>query len=213
MPTSRARETPVISERKRPRQERSALLVTAILEAAVRVLVREGARRFTTARVAEVAGISVGSLYQYFPNKEAILFRLQADEWKQTGEMLGGILADQSLLPLERLRLAVREFFRSEYAERAVRVALDDAAPLYRDAPEAAKLKQGGRRRVSQFMKELLPAASPKQRAFAADLAITAMTSMGKAVSEQDRPPAEMDAMAAAAGDMLCAYMERLGAC
>ena len=65
-----------ISSRKRPKQARSTELVAAILEAAAQVLAKEGAPRFTTARVAERAGVSVGSLYQYFPNKAAILFRL-----------------------------------------------------------------------------------------------------------------------------------------
>jgi AcrR family transcriptional regulator len=64
-----------ISARKQPKQERSRQLVAEILAAAGRVLAREGARRFTAARVADEAFVSVGSLYQYFPNKEAILFR------------------------------------------------------------------------------------------------------------------------------------------
>ena len=72
-----------ISSRKRPKQARSTELVAAILEAAAQVLAEEGASRFTTARVAERAGVSVGSLYQYFPNKAAILFRLQSDEWRR----------------------------------------------------------------------------------------------------------------------------------
>ena len=70
-----------ISSRKRPKQARSTDLVAAILEAAAQVLAKEGAPRFTTARVAERAGVSVGSIYPYFPNKAAILFRLQSDEW------------------------------------------------------------------------------------------------------------------------------------
>jgi DNA-binding transcriptional regulator YbjK len=65
-----------ISSRKRPKQARSTDLVAAILEAAAQVLAKEGAPRFTTARVSERAGVSVGSIYQYFPNKAAILFRL-----------------------------------------------------------------------------------------------------------------------------------------
>ena len=65
----KTRQTAPISARKRPRQARSERLVATILEAAIRVLAREGAQRFTTARVAETAGVSVGSLYQYFPNK------------------------------------------------------------------------------------------------------------------------------------------------
>ena len=71
-----------ISSRNSPKQARSNELVAAVLEAAVQVLAKEGAQRFTTARVAERAGVSVGSLYQYFPNKAAILFRLQSDEWR-----------------------------------------------------------------------------------------------------------------------------------
>lgn len=78
------RQTARISSRKQPQQARSAELVAAILQAAIQVLAKEGAARFTTARVAEKAGVSVGSLYQYFPNKAAILFRLQSDEWLQT---------------------------------------------------------------------------------------------------------------------------------
>ena len=98
------RRAPEISPRKTPRQERSTALVAAILDAAVRVLARDGARRFTTVRVAEEAGVSVGSLYQYFPNKEALLFRLQADEWSETGDILGEILDDQKIVP-ERVAL------------------------------------------------------------------------------------------------------------
>ena len=71
-----------ISSRKRPRQARSAGLVATILEAAIQVLASEGVKRFTTARVAKRAGVSVGSVYQYFPNKAAILFRLQSVEWR-----------------------------------------------------------------------------------------------------------------------------------
>lgn len=78
-----SRSTPRISSRKQPRQARSTALVTAILEAAIQVLAEEGAPRFTTARVAERAGVSVGSVYQYFPNKASILFQLQLEEWQR----------------------------------------------------------------------------------------------------------------------------------
>src|SRR5271163_984740 len=110
--TSRRRAS--ISLRKQPKQARSSELVAAILEAAVQVLASEGAQRFTTARVAEKAGASVGSLYQYFPNKAAILFRLQIDEWRRTTEMLGNILEDAQTPPRERLRRVVHAFIRSE---------------------------------------------------------------------------------------------------
>lgn len=140
------RQTPRISTRKQPQQARSTELVAAILEAAIQVLAKEGATRFTTARVAEKAGVSVGSVYQYFPNKAAILFRLQSDEWQQTTQMLRGILAQHAEAPLHRLRTLVHAFIRSECEEAPMRVALNDAAPLYRDAPEALEVRAAGSR-------------------------------------------------------------------
>src|SRR5262249_27661006 len=118
------KKLPAISPRKKPRQARSTQLVDDILEAALRVLERDGARRFTTVRVAEEAGVSVGSLYQYFPNKEALLFRLQVDEWRETRGMLKEILEDQRFAPLERLRRVVLTFFRTEREEAEIRAAL-----------------------------------------------------------------------------------------
>ena len=106
-----------ISARKQPVQARSARLVADILEAAARVLAKQGARRFTTVRVAEEAGVSIGSLYQYFPSKEALLFRLQTDEWQDTWGVLDEILSDSRLPPLERLSKAVLVFFRCEQQE------------------------------------------------------------------------------------------------
>jgi AcrR family transcriptional regulator len=59
--------------RKSPKQERSKELVQAIYEATVRILPEVGPDNVTTKKIAEVAGISIGSLYQYFPNKESVL--------------------------------------------------------------------------------------------------------------------------------------------
>ncbi|MGK9007680.1 helix-turn-helix domain-containing protein, partial [Citrobacter europaeus] len=84
---------PQLTSRRQPQQARSADLVSIILQAASEVLANAGAGRFTTARVAERAGVSVGSVYQYFPNKAAILFRLQSDEWTRTADRLSAILA------------------------------------------------------------------------------------------------------------------------
>lgn len=69
-----------ISPRKKPLQARSAFTVQAILDAAARVLASHSLDGFNTNRVAEVAGVSVGSLYQYFPNKDALIASLIAYE-------------------------------------------------------------------------------------------------------------------------------------
>jgi AcrR family transcriptional regulator len=205
-----ARRSARISSRKQPQQARSAELVAAILEAAVQVLTKQGAQRFTTARVAEKAGVSVGSLYQYFPNKAAILFRLQSDEWRQTTELLRGILEDAGKPPLDRLRALVHAFIRSECDEAAIRVALDDAAPFYRDAPEARAARASGERTVAVFMREALPAASDATRAVAANLITTTLSAVGKHFSAKPRTRAEIDAYAEAMADMFCAYLREL---
>jgi hypothetical protein len=59
--------------RKSALQKRSRVTVDALLEATARILIREGFDKASTNRIAEVAGVSVGSLYQYFPNKEALI--------------------------------------------------------------------------------------------------------------------------------------------
>jgi len=66
-----------LSPRKRPRQERSRATVEAILEATTDIVVRQGASRLTTNRIAERAGVNIASLYQYFPGKHAILAELR----------------------------------------------------------------------------------------------------------------------------------------
>ncbi|MBB4367910.1 AcrR family transcriptional regulator [Bradyrhizobium sp. cir1] len=199
-----------VSSRKQPQQARSTELVAAILDAAVQVLAKEGAQRFTTARVAERAGVSVGSLYQYFPNKAAILFRLQSDEWRRTSDMLRGILADDAKPPPLRLRALVNAFIRSECEEAAIRTALSDAAPLYRDAPEAQDARAAGKGIVAAFMREALPRATDATRALAGELITTTLSEVGKRFSEAPRSETEIARQADGLADMFCAYLGEL---
>ncbi|WPQ36621.1 TetR family transcriptional regulator [Achromobacter xylosoxidans] len=201
-----------LSERKQPQQARSAELVAAILQAGAQVLAQEGAARFTTARVAEKAGVSIGSLYQYFPNKAAILYRLQTQEWQQTSDLLRRLLEDARHAPPQRLRNLVHAFVRSECEEAVMRVALNDAAPLYRDAPEARTTKEEGGRIVLAFLEEALPNASDATRVLAGDLITHTLSAVGKQFSESPRTDAEIEAYADALADMLCAYLDSLAA-
>ena len=203
-------ETPRISARKAPRQARSAQLVADILEAAARVLAEDGAHRFTTARVAGRAGVSIGSLYQYFPNKAAILFRLQSDEWTETGALMRGILEDRSMPPRDRLRRLVHAFVRSECEEAEMRIALDDAAPYYRDAPEAAIPRVRGHAVMHAFMAEALPDCGDDTREIAGNLVMMTLADVGKRLSEDAALSGQIETYSDAVADMFETYLARL---
>lgn len=83
---------PQTSPRKVASQERSRATVNALLDATARILVKEGFDKASTNHIAEVAGVSVGSLYQYFPGKEALVAAVIERHNRQIGEMVRGEL-------------------------------------------------------------------------------------------------------------------------
>lgn len=95
--------------RKRPIQKRSQQTVAAILEATARILIEEGYERLNTNRVAEVAGVSIGSLYQYFPNKQALVLALAEQHLAREISRLAGMSEELQKLPLAQ---AVRQCIR-----------------------------------------------------------------------------------------------------
>jgi AcrR family transcriptional regulator len=85
------------SPRKAPRQARSQATVETILEAAVRILDRDGIEAATTTNVATVAGVSVGTLYQYFADRDALLAALQEREFERALALMGEVLSSANL--------------------------------------------------------------------------------------------------------------------
>jgi len=99
-----ARPSPAVLEpRKSPRQARSAATVEAIRIATIQVLLAEGVARLTTTRVAERAGVSVGTMYQYFPHKEALLFALVSEKLEAVAVAMEGAAAALAGKPLETI--------------------------------------------------------------------------------------------------------------
>jgi AcrR family transcriptional regulator len=98
---------PNTNPRKSASQRRSLLTVNTIVEATARVLMKEGYDRASTNRIAAVAGVSIGSLYQYFPSKEALVAAVSERHSQEVLQLMHNALAKVATLPIEA---AAREF-------------------------------------------------------------------------------------------------------
>lgn len=91
---------PLTKPRKYASQERSRATVDALIEATARILAREGFDKASTNRIAEVAGVSVGSLYQYFPGKEALVVAVIERHNRDIMQVVHGALAEIASQPI-----------------------------------------------------------------------------------------------------------------
>jgi len=127
---SNARKTAALNQqdlepkRRSPRQARSRTTVATILEAAAQVLERAGEAGFNTNAVADRAGISVGTLYRYFPNKRAVIHALALAECDRLTVQVTALLADVERAPAERRKRAVHAYVRAFEGRLRVRRAV-----------------------------------------------------------------------------------------
>jgi AcrR family transcriptional regulator len=101
-----------IKSRKSPTQARSLFTVNQILEAAAQVFTESGYAGTTTNHIAKRAGVSIGSLYQYFPNKDAILVSLVRMHLKEADERLMSLVSMHDLASID-LRDLLRMFLKA----------------------------------------------------------------------------------------------------
>src|SRR5438445_6636451 len=124
--------------RKMPKQQRSKETVDVILAATARVLVKEGYDKASTNRIAEAAGVSVGSLYQYFPSKEALVAALIE---QHSAEMMRFIEEKaNSTTPADPLRGVVRDVVQAMIDAHRVNPKLHRV--LMEQVPRVGSLKR-----------------------------------------------------------------------
>jgi AcrR family transcriptional regulator len=124
-----ARAVPT-NPRKSASQERSRATVQALLDATARVLTREGYDRASTNRIAATAGVSVGSLYQYFPNKEALVAALVARHNREMLDLLREALKEVASLDLATaIARVVRAAVDAHRVDPALHRVLDEQVP------------------------------------------------------------------------------------
>jgi AcrR family transcriptional regulator len=148
--------------KRTPRQERSRSTVEFILEAAAQIMARDGTLRLTTNRIAETAGVAVASLYQYFPNKEAIVSALfeqelaeeRAEVAKRTGELRGRSIR-------ETIRVGIESVIALHARRPKLVKSILELLPLL----GRAEALSGARQQVIELVRDTLRARHAELRA------------------------------------------------
>ncbi len=127
--------------RRVPKQARARAMVEDILDATAQVLSREGYRRASTNRIAEKAGVSIGSLYQYFPNKEALLTALNARLAQREMKVIQEKFREIENVPIQNaVREIVKAMVDSHRVQPALHRVLVEQVPAAEDRPRREKL-------------------------------------------------------------------------
>lgn len=157
-----------VSPRKVPLQSRAKATVQAILEAGARVLVKEGYDRFSTNLVAATAGVSIGSLYQYYPSKEAIVAALAERTFQSELELIEQRLESVATAPIhEAARALIDAIVASHGLDPKLRHAIISQVPRV----GALQKKMDVEDRVAQLVKAVLDNRSDEVRPTDLDMA------------------------------------------
>jgi len=140
------------SVRREPKQRRSRETVEAVLDAVVRILKRNGIDGVTTNRVAEVAGVSVGSVYQYFPDKRAIFAALHDRHVEQIAGLIENTLVAHAAAPLDDLvRALVEALVEAHGSDPELHELLATEVPHGADGARAFEARLRGAFRLAIF--------------------------------------------------------------
>ena len=181
--------------RKAPVQARSTASVDAILKATVQVLVRVGKEKLTTTRVAARAGVSVGTLYQYFPNKSALLRAAMRLHMEEIFAEVDQVCAAQRGQPVEQMAEALAVAFlavkmRDPKKSRALYAVSSDV--------EGAKIAAGSVTRVNNAIVGLLqsaPEVLTKDLQLMATVLQSTIAGVKRQLLESNMPEAQFEVM------------------
>ena len=179
-----------LNRRKTTRQARSAVTVDAIFDGAVQVLLSDGPTRLTTTRVAQRAGVSVGTLYQYFPNKRALLYAALERHLAMLVESLEAACLGSRGVTVEMMAEAVvTGYLRAKIKQCEVSRALY----LIAIELDAYELVEAASRRGEQAIASMLSTASDggfPDPSLIAQILLAAIYGTARAFFERASPPA-----------------------
>jgi AcrR family transcriptional regulator len=170
---------PPTKPRKSASQQRSRATVDALVEATARILVKDGFERTSTNRIAEVAGVSVGSLYQYFPSKEALVAAVIDRHNEEIMAIVRATLIEIADMPIEK---AVRRLVTVAIDAHRINPKLHRV--LAEQIPRAGKLDvEGYGREVHALVRAYLDSRREEMRRIDLDVATFICVSAIEAVA------------------------------
>jgi len=180
----------VFEPRKTPVQARAAVTVDAISEATIQVLLSHGADRLTTTRVADRAGVSVGTLYQYYPNKQSLLFAIMEDHFEKVAAAMEAACEQACHNPLSEMIQHVVEVFVDTKMERSdISVALYQVAAEIGGPALVKKLARRMQKALEAMLRTAVDIKSPPDE-LAIDTMIAAMSGTMRSLLERRPSPA-----------------------
>lgn len=191
--------------RKTPRQARSQQMNADLLAGASRVLQQDGADNFTTHRVADATGVSIGSLYQYHPNKASLLLQLHHRDAELAWHELAALLDDTTRPARDRLTDFVHRFIALQGAAQEHHRALQTADIVISATPEFAALERRAVTHFHRFLAAALPHGDDHE--FDARYLVTVLTAIGERLATHALPPFERESFATATAHMLCSHL------
>jgi AcrR family transcriptional regulator len=198
--------------RKTPVQARSTASVDAILEATIQVLLAEGKERLTTTRVAHRAGVSVGTLYQYFPNKSSLLQAVLKRHMDEVQTAVERICKAQQGSTLTAMATAlIKEFLTAKMREVKTSVALYSVS----SDVDGQRIVQQITTRSNKAIVAMLSTAHPpltKDPQLVATMLQGAMAGVSRRLLESPKPEKHFDAHLEELTFFACSYLEACSA-
>jgi AcrR family transcriptional regulator len=180
----------VLERRRTPRQARSSATVDAIFEGTIQVLLKDGPTRLNTTRVALRAGVSVGTLYQYFPNKQALLFAVLERHLEEIVDAIETACSRCRAAPAAEMAEAIVKAYVSAKTERCEVSRALYLVAVELDARELIEaLTQRGEAAVAATLATVADGWFPKPLMVAQTL-LAAITGTVRAFYERNLPPA-----------------------
>lgn len=176
--------------RKTPIQARSTVTVESICEATIQVLLSHGLERLTTTRVAERAGVSVGTLYQYYPNKQSLLFAVIENHLNRVTARVEAACERACHQPLaEMIKEMVEAFVEAKLERPDISVALYRVAGDLGGPALVKRASQRSRKAVGAMLQTVTDIKFPPDK-FAVDIMLSAMAGAMRSLLEAGPSPA-----------------------